>query len=131
MKKSKIAFITSDVIGEHEEGHDNATLTDRDGKTYKYCRTGYRKRFFGYGFGGVFQGLAGFGIGELGIVSMVITKIPVRVAIGTSHLIVALTAIVASLTHISQSLARNIETPWNIVFMTVPAVIIGVRSPHI
>jgi uncharacterized membrane protein YfcA len=125
-EESKIHCIEHDIIGEHHEHHDdNVTLVDKDGKEYRYCRCGYRKRFLGYGFGGIFQGMAGFGIGELGIVSMLITKIPIRVAIGTSHIIVAMTAILASLTHISQSLVRHIETPWNILFMTVPAVIMG------
>jgi len=69
--------------------------------------------------------MAGFGIGELGIVSMLMTDIPIRVAIGTSHIIVASTATIASITHLSQSAAHNISTPWNILFMTVPAVILG------
>jgi uncharacterized membrane protein YfcA len=126
-EESKRACIDEDVIGSHHTHHnpDNVTMTDRDGKEYRYCRCGYRQRFMGYGFGGVFQGMAGFGIGELGIVSMLITKIPIRVAIGTSHIIVASTAILASITHISQSQAHGIETPWNILFMTVPAVITG------
>lgn len=125
-RKSKHECILKDVIDYHIEGHhDNATLVDMDGKTYYYCRRGYGKRFLGYGAGGLFQGLAGFGIGELGIISMVLTNIPIRVAIGTSHLIVALTAVIASSTHVLQSLTRNIETPWNIVFVTVPAVITG------
>jgi uncharacterized membrane protein YfcA len=126
-KQSKRACIDEDVIGSHHthHKHDNVTLVDRDGKEYLYCRCGYRQRFLGYGFGGIFQGMAGFGIGELGIVSMLITKIPIRVAIGTSHIIVASTAILASLTHISQSQVHGIETPWNILFMTVPAVITG------
>ncbi|MDY6789401.1 MAG: sulfite exporter TauE/SafE family protein [Candidatus Nanohaloarchaea archaeon] len=123
--KSKAECIKNDEIGHHVEGHENATLESMDGKTYKYCRTGYQKREIGYGIGGLFQGLAGFGIGELGIVSMLMTKIPIRVAIGTSHVVVALTAIIASASHISQSLLAGTGTPWNIVAMTVPAVIIG------
>lgn len=117
--ESKTECIEQNVIGSHHKGHlDNTTLTDKDGKKYKYCRHGWLKRFVFYGFGGVFQGIAGFGVGELGIVSMVLTKIPIRVAIGTSHIIVASTAILASLSHLSQSFVHNIETPWNILFMT-------------
>ena len=79
----------------------------------------------GYGVGAIFQGAAGFGIGEIGILSMVFTKIPIRVAVGTSHMIVASTAIIASITHVLRSTVSDISTPWNILIMTVPAVLIG------
>lgn len=126
-RKSKLVCINKTVAGKHHREHqDNATLVARDGKTYKYCRDcGRKRRFMGYESGGLFQGLAGFGIGELGIVSMVLSKIPLRIAIGTNHIIVALTAIIASLTHVFMSFTNEVATPWNIVFMTVPAVIIG------
>jgi len=124
--EAKIEGIENRQIGSHHPHHDtNVTLVDREGKEYRYCRCGYRRRFLGYGAGGVFQGMAGFGIGELGIVSMLVTDIPIRVAIGTSHIIVASTAAIASLTHLTQSAARSMPTPWNILFMTVPAVILG------
>ncbi|MFC2169279.1 sulfite exporter TauE/SafE family protein [Acidobacteriota bacterium] len=126
-KKSKKTCLDKEIIGNHHTHprQDNVTIVDKDGKKYQYCRCGYRQRFMGYGFGGIFQGLAGFGIGEIGITSMVLTQIPIRIAIGTSHIVVAFTAILASLTHVSQSAVHNIETPWNILFMTVPAVIFG------
>lgn len=125
-KRSKRECIEEKTIGEHHEEHNqNVTLVDRDNKEYRYCRCGYKSRFLGYGLGGVFQGMAGFGIGELGIISMLETNIPIRVAIGTSHIIVAFTAILASSTHLFESQIHRVETPWNILFMTVPAVIIG------
>jgi uncharacterized membrane protein YfcA len=35
-------------------------------------------------------------------------------------------------THISQAFTHSVETPWNILFMTVPAVIMGGQlAPHI
>jgi uncharacterized membrane protein YfcA len=81
---------------------DDGTVTrvDRDGDDYTYTREGYLKRFGNYSIGGTFQGLAGFGAGELGIISMLSTKVPVRVAIGTNHIIVAVTAVLASLVHV-------------------------------
>jgi len=133
-QNSKLACIRHSKIGKHNPNYtDNVTLIDKSGKEYKYCRGhGRKKRFFGYGVGGVFQGMSGFGIGELGIMSMILTKIPIRVAIGTSHLIVATTAILASFVHVYQSVSFNIPTPWNIVFMTVPAVILGGQiAPYI
>ncbi|MBB6647374.1 sulfite exporter TauE/SafE family protein [Halobellus ruber] len=107
------------------------TRVDRDGGDYQYTRGGYLRRFANYSVGGTFQGLAGFGVGELGIISMLGTKVPVRIAIGTNHIVVALTAVLASLVHVfggglvgghSLSLA---STPWNMVVFTVPATVTG------
>jgi len=107
------------------------TRVDREGDDYTYTRGGYLRRAANYSIGGTFQGLAGFGIGELGLISMLGTKVPVRVAIGTNHIVVALTAILASLVHVfgggvvgghSLSLA---STPWNMVVFTVPATVTG------
>jgi len=107
------------------------TRVDRTGNTYSYTRGGYLERFGNYSIGGVFQGLAGFGIGELGIISMLRTSVPVRIAIGTNHIVVATTAILASLVHVfggglvgghTMDLA---STPWNMVVWTVPAAATG------
>ncbi|MFB6092115.1 MAG: TSUP family transporter [Haloquadratum sp.] len=115
---------------ESEEGE--VTRVDREGGTYFYTWTGYLERFANYSVGGMFQGLAGFGIGELGIISMLRTDVPTRVAIGTNHIVVATTAILASIVHVfagnvipgihSLSLA---STPWNMVVFTVPATVTG------
>ncbi|MFD1646605.1 sulfite exporter TauE/SafE family protein [Haloarchaeobius litoreus] len=107
------------------------TRVDRDGNDYEYSRGGYVERFLNYSVGGIFQGLAGFGIGELGIISMLRTKVPVRVAIGTNHIVVATTAVLASLVHVfggglvgghTMNLAT---TRWDIVVWTVPAATLG------
>ncbi|MFB6121175.1 MAG: sulfite exporter TauE/SafE family protein [Halobacteriaceae archaeon] len=116
-------------VGVDEEG--TVTRVDREGSTYTYTLSGYLERFANYSVGGMFQGLAGFGIGELGIISMLRTEMPVRVAIGTNHIVVATTAVIASLVHVfggglvgghTLSLA---STPWNMVVFTVPATVIG------
>jgi uncharacterized membrane protein YfcA len=121
---------------------DDGTVTrvDREGDDYTYTREGYLRRFANYSVGGTFQGLAGFGSGELGIVSMLGTKVPVRVAIGTNHIVVATTAILASLVHVFggsilvdlfPSLSDQVHgldiaaTPWNMVVFTVPATVTG------
>ena len=127
-RESKKECLECDLIGKHHKHKlsDNAVLTDKEGKTYKYCRyCGMKKRFIGYSLGGLFQGSSGFGIGELGILSMVLTNIPIRVAIGTSHLIVAFTAIIASIIHVVFSTNLNIAIPWHILIITVPSVILG------
>jgi len=108
------------------------TRVDRDGTDYSYSRGGYLERFGNYSIGGLFQGLAGFGIGELGIISMLRTNVPIRIAIGTNHIVVAMTAVLASLVHVfggglvpgghTMDLA---STPWNMVVWTVPATVTG------
>jgi uncharacterized membrane protein YfcA len=117
--------------GVETDPEGNVTRVDRDGDDYRYTRSGYLERFANYAVGGTFQGLAGFGSGELGIISMLRTEVPVRVAIGTNHIIVATTAILASLVHVfggglvgghSLDLAA---TPWNMVVWTVPATVTG------
>ena len=59
-------------------------------------------------------------------------SIPVRVAIGTNHLVVASTAVLASLVHVFGGSivpgAHGIDiasTPWNMVVWTVPATVTG------
>jgi len=117
--------------GVRTDDQGTVTRVDRDGSDYRYDRGGYLRRFANYSIGGTFQGLAGFGIGELGIISMLRTKVPVRVAIGTNHIVVAATAIIASLVHVFGGglvggHAMNLaSTPWNIVVWTVPATATG------
>jgi len=59
------------------------------------------------------------------------TKVPVRVAIGTNHIVVALTAILASLVHVfgggivGGHFLSLASTPWNMVVFTVPATVTG------
>jgi uncharacterized membrane protein YfcA len=108
------------------------TRVDRGGGTYEYSWSGYLERFANYSVGGTFQGLAGFGSGELGIISQLRTDVPTRVAIGTNHIVVAVTAILASLVHVfAGSVLPGIHslsissTPWNMVVFTVPATVLG------
>ncbi|WP_049906470.1 sulfite exporter TauE/SafE family protein [Halorubrum tebenquichense] len=115
------------------ETDESGTVTrvDRDGDDYVYSRGGYLERFLNYSVGGVFQGLAGFGIGELGIISMLRTQVPVRVAIGTNHIVVATTAVLASVVHVfggglvGGHAMDLTTTPWNMVVWTVPATTLG------
>lgn len=108
------------------------TRVDNDGNEYTYGRAGYLERFGNYSVGGAFQGLAGFGIGELGIISMLRTNVPVRIAIGTNHIVVAVTAVIASLVHVFGGAFVDVghaislrNVPWNMVVFTVPATVIG------
>ena len=117
----------------------DVTRVDRSGDSYEYSWSGYLERFGNYSVGGTFQGLAGFGSGELGIISQLRTDVPTRVAIGTNHIIVAATAILASVVHVFGGTILNVlgihipgvhalslaSTPWNMVVFTVPATVTG------
>ncbi len=117
----------------------DVTRVDRSGDSYEYSWSGYLERFANYSVGGTFQGLAGFGSGELGIISQLRTDVPTRVAIGTNHIIVATTAILASVVHVFGGTILNVlgihipgvhalslaSTPWNMVVFTVPATVTG------
>lgn len=114
-----------------------ARIVSSDGKTYRYAYTrgGFIRRLLGYAVGGVFQGATGFGIGEMGIVALLASRMPVRVAIGTNHLIVASTAVVASVAHFSlaaHGASSGAPFPWQIPLMTIPAVALaGQLAPHL
>lgn len=110
----------------HSAKPDPALLFDRNGKIYSYCRCGYKIRLIGHSVGGFLQGLTGFGVGEIGMVSMIISGIPTKVGIGTNHIVVATSAIVASFTYLFRSMGNEaIQIPWNVIAITVPAVLIG------
>ena len=121
----------------HARGDTIIERTGKDGIVYRYIYTpfGTLKRSIGYAVGGVFQGATGFGIGEVGIISMLLSHIPVRIAIGTSHLIVALTAITATAVHFlfaTETLHTGTAFPWVLPLLTVPAVFLaGQAAPHI
>jgi len=69
---------------------------------------------------------------------MLRTSVPVRIAIGTNHIVVAMTAVLASVVHVfggglvgghTMDLA---STPWNVVVWTVPATVTGGQiAPYI
>lgn len=123
---SKHDALENIVVGSHNENEaSNVTLEDRDGNKYKYNRNGFRERVTGYGVGGLFQGIAGFGIGEIGITSMILSKIPIHVAIGTNVLIVASNAFIAASAHLLHAMGTGLEVPWNIAVMAVPGAVVG------
>lgn len=109
-----------------------AILVDRFGKVYSYCRCGYKIRLLGHSIGACFQGITGFGIGYLGMIGMITSGIPIKIGIGSNHVIIAVSAIIASGTYLFQStISETIQVPWNVIAITVPAVIIGAQlSPY-
>jgi len=107
---------------------ENRQLTDRTGATYKYQFHRPRKGAIPLGLGGFLTGLLSVGIGEI-VMPLLIKRyrFPVPVAAATSILVVIITVMSASFTHISTLIAEGglSAVPWNLVSYTIPAVIIG------
>ena len=99
--------------------------TDARGRTYRYRRQNDFWRAGTAAVGGVFQGLVGFSAGEMSTVEQVLRGIPVRLAAGNAHLIIAAASISAAVTHLGIDAATGAKIPWNILAATVPAVLIG------
>jgi uncharacterized membrane protein YfcA len=98
---------------------------DRMGRVYRYKVLNDGWRGSAAGFGGILQGLVGFSAGELSTVEQVLRGMPVRMAAGNSHLIIAAASISAALTHLAVGGATGTQVPWNLVVITIPAVLIG------
>ncbi len=102
--------------------------TDRDGKVYTYEFHRPKKGSAALGLGGFLTGLLSVGIGEV-VMPLLIRRyrFPVPVAAATSILVVIVTVMSASFTHISSLIAEGgwNAVPWNVVCYTIPAVIIG------
>jgi uncharacterized membrane protein YfcA len=99
--------------------------TDRRGRMYTYRV----KNDFISGIcavaGGLLQGLVGFSSGELNSTVQVLRKTPIRIATGTAHLIIFGASLAAACTHIIILLQNKGSIPWNILVMTIPAVLLG------
>ena len=55
----------------------------------------------------------------------VLRGMPVRIAAGNAHLIIAGASITAALTHLGVSAVQGTIVPWNLLVATIPAVMIG------
>ena len=104
-------------------------IVTRDGEriTYELCRR-HEGRWFA-AVGGAFVGLISTGLGELNSYALVMRcRIPTRVTVATSVVVVAVTALAASVTHLAgfvQEGTSAMNTVLAIVTFTVPGVIFG------
>jgi uncharacterized membrane protein YfcA len=99
--------------------------TDSRGRIYHYQRQNDAWRAGTAAVGGVFQGLVGFSAGEMSTVEQVLRGIPVRLAAGNAHMIIAAASISAAITHLTVDATTGATIPWNILAATAPAVLIG------
>ncbi len=113
-------------IDPRSKGNSFRTLVDRCRCTYTYHYNPDNRRNMVVSTGGIFEGLVGFGIGVFGVSDLMYRGIPIRVAIGTSHFVIMITALAALAPHVYEVLFSGTRTiPWNVVAMTIPAVLIG------
>ena len=104
-------------------------VVTKDGATidHELCRRNEGRWFAG--LGGLFVGMISTGLGELNSYALVIRcRIPTRVTVATSVVVVAVTALAASITHFVGFVAEGgdaLEEVFAIVVFTVPGVIIG------
>ena len=98
---------------------------DRSGRIYRYRVRNDAWRASAAGIGGIFQGLVGFSAGELSTIEQVLRGMPIRIAAGDSHLIIAAASISAAVIHLGVSAQQGTQVPWNLVAITIPAVLIG------
>ena len=107
------------------EGRPAEEHTDSRGRIYRYQRQNDARRAGTAAVGGVFQGLVGFSAGEMSTVEQVLRGIPVRLAAGNAHLIIAAASVSAAMTHLAVDATTGATIPWNILAATAPAVLIG------
>lgn len=111
------------------EPSESRRVIARDGSSFEYelCRR-HEGRWFAT-LGGALVGLISTGLGELNSYSLVMRcRIPSRVAIATSVVVVAVTALAASVTHLVgfvNDSGDSMATVLSIVIFTVPGVVVG------
>ena len=98
---------------------------DRKGRTYIYRIKNDAISVVCASIGGLLQGLVGFSSGELNSTVQILRKTPVRIATGTAHFIIFGASLAAACTHIVILFQEQGSIPWNILAMTIPAVLIG------
>jgi uncharacterized membrane protein YfcA len=99
---------------------------DRRGRVYRYARRNDPLRAAVATIGGLFQGLVGFSAGEVSTVEQVLRGVPVRLAAGNAHLIIAGASLSAAGTHLFVAAREpGAGIPWNILAVTWPAVLVG------
>jgi len=109
-----------------EELYTGRKRVSSDGKVYQYSY--HNARLFPTMMGGFLTGLLSAGIGEMVMPQLVKNaRIPLPVAAATSILIVIVTVMSTSFTHIVALIKGGgiNAVPWNLVIYTIPGVIIG------
>ncbi len=101
----------------------------RDGEVFNYKLCRHREGQLAAGVGGLFVGLISTGLGELNSFALIKRcRIPTRVTVATSVVVVAVTALAASVTHLielASSSGDDLQDVANLVVFMIPGVVIG------
>lgn len=127
---SEMAKRLNDLAHESPEAAETCLTTARDEKIcYTVCNRMEGRLISG--LGGFFMGLVSSGLGELnGYFLLQRCRVPSSVSVATTVFVVAVTALVASVTHIvqvAQAGLYDLATIGNLLLFTLPGVAIGAQ----
>lgn len=102
------------------------SLKDRSGRQYQYHFSFKGPDSLATALGGAFVGLTGVGVGEIVTTLLAVRhRFPLHLATATSVFVVAITVLMAALTHSYFLFEGNLGLPWNLVAVMVMAVLVG------
>jgi len=125
-----LAALDHDI--KHHQGKEPQTcLTSAAGETFCYTVANRTEGRLLSGIGALFLGMVSTGLGEMnGYFLIQRCRVPSKVAVATSVLIVAITALTASIGHVvqfAQAGGDTLTTVLNLVIFTAPGVLIGAQ----
>lgn len=125
------AAIEADIQRREGSGNPDTCLTTAEGESICYSVCNRTEGRLIAGVGGAFMGMTSAGLGEMnGYFLLQRCRVPGRVAVATSVLVVAVTALVASAAHatrIAGEAPDALPTILGILVFTVPGVIVGAQ----
>ncbi|MBK8131024.1 MAG: sulfite exporter TauE/SafE family protein [bacterium] len=124
-----MALLDGAIAAEYGPGKGQTRLVTATGEEIWYTVCNKNEGRLIAGIGALFMGMVSTGLGEMnGFFLLQRCRVPSKVAIATSVLIVAVTALVASIGHFYTFVQQGPETlnvVYSLVIFTIPGVIIG------
>lgn len=124
-----MALIDDDIRAKNGAGQGETCLVAATGEEIWYTVCNKNEGRLISGIGALFMGMISTGLGEMnGYFLLQRCRVPSKVAVATSVLIVAVTALVASVGHFYSFLQQGPEvlnTVYSLIIFTIPGVIIG------
>lgn len=124
-----MALLDDAIRASIRPGKGETCLTTADGEEIRYTICNKNEGRLISGIGALFMGMISTGLGEMnGYFLLQRCRVPSKVAVATSVLIVAVTALAASAGHLIAFVQQGgevLNTVFNLVIFTIPGVIIG------
>jgi len=109
------------LIRKRSEGKGETVITDRDGTTYRYKTCWRLPGVVLAAAGGALTGVISAGLPEISTTQLILRcHIPPRIAIATSIVTLAITALAGAVIH-----AFSATPVWNVVMWSIPGVLVG------